>query len=238
MNSPEASPRDLCVAYDNYYRKFRDHDSPGRSRLEMASAVMSIILQSGHPANVLDIGGGRGDVERQVIEIAKQYQNTHARQLVQGSNFFLVDIAEIPPRRRISRKGVTHVRADSQRLPVTDNAIDIAFSNLSVDMLRRYPDAYQRAMKEVVRVLKIGARALFNFHPPSLFGELSEAYRGTLGDIQAKFYSGNEEDNPYYKTEEEIRQELAQFSLVATGIEPRHDGLDSWWRVEAIKEQS
>lgn len=234
--------------YTPYYRESGRHDSPDRSRVEMARSVVNAIVDSGEPQNVLDVGAGRADIFGSIL---RNTYRPEVQELVDRSRFFAVDIAEIGLRQRIKPGSIFHVQADSRQLPFREGAFGVIFSNLSIDMLRRNGNGdYEQALKEVYRVAKGGAAIKFNFHPSGLFDKLSREYiqvpsSGSGQDrVLRGYFTGDAADNPFYSDEQTIREELTEAGLavgpvvLTNNASGRLPATDEWWKASAIKPAS
>lgn len=217
------SERHLADFYTNHYTNRKSHDSPERSRVNMARRVVEAARKSGG-RTILDVGAGRGDVERLIL----QHPDTDRLALVS------LDIAAIPYNKLIRPGRRTHVQADSRVMPFASGLFDIVCSNLSIDMLRRNQNGdYERALAEMRRVSRLGARALFSFHHADLFTDLSREYRGD-DDITAEYFNGVADDNPFYAQPEEVLDDLSEAGFVNISVQLAEGRNDRWWEVQAI----
>ena len=223
--------------YTPFYTIGNKHDSPIESRVNMARRIRHKIEAAKQPVSVLGVGSGRGDVEAMVLRDARNSGNTPWQRHARQSFFVTLDIADIPFRKLVNggRRQRTHVRGDSRQLPFSDDSFDIVTSNLSVDMLRRNKNLdYEKALREMRRVLKMGGVALFSFHPANLFNNLSEYYKGE-GGVTGEYFDGVAENNPFYDNSEDIIRDLAEAELATESIElvssKRRE--DKWWEVTA-----
>ena len=231
----DMTEHNLREFYTGYYRNEKDHDSPNLSRANMKRRILREIQRAGSPLKVLDIGAGRGDIEGAIFRELNG-RSLDDRELVRNSTFVSIDIADIQPERIIKKGQRTHIQADSRKLPFADEAFDLVFSNLSIDMLRRNKNGdYERALEEMRRVTKLGGVALLSFHPASLFTKLSESYAGDRG-VAAGYFDGITENNPFYNHEGQIHEDLTGAGFAIMSTEFFGDGVrDEWWEVAAIR---
>ena len=227
--------------YTHLYTKGKGHDSPLQSRINMQRRIVAEVEKEDQPVTILGVGAGRGDVEGMLIRNAYGVGSRPWHDHIKKSQIVTIDIADIPSRKLVALGKRQHIRADSRNLPFTDNSFDIVTSNLSIDMLRRNQNNdYEDALKEVSRVVRLGGGAvLLSFHSPDLYDNLSAYYQGDKS-IPAKYYDGNEKNNPFYRSSDEITDDLSRAGLRADTIryipEGRTLGANSWWEVTAFKD--
>ncbi len=236
MSSVSITAEGLRDFYSGHYPRHYRHDSPVESRKSMAKKVIGEVVHN-RARNILDIGAGPGDVEGKIIGGIKSSLVTKG--LLPALHLVSLDIATIPSHRLIAPKSRQHVRADSRQMPFSNETFDVVFSNLSIDMLRRFgADDYDKAMAETARVLKMGGSALLFFHPHELFRTLSDLNKDDA-DFAAGYFDGDDAHNPFYAHEDEICEDLERFGLDPLSIETRtseHEGnTESWWEVKAKK---
>ena len=210
--------------YSDFYADGDDHDSPRASRVRMARRILNETQRCNDMQQVLDIGAGRGAVE----DILRR------RDEANGLTLISFDIATITKDKLLSLDRRTHVQADSRDMPFADGIFDLAFSNLSIDMLRRNqnPD-YETALRQTRRVLGLGAVLLLSLHSAKLFKKLSRQYTGDH-DMTADYFNGNKADNPFYDSQELIISDLKKADFKEIEIEKIKDKKEEWWEVRAV----
>lgn len=235
----------LRQAYDEIYQSDPriTEDSPLESRLVMARRVAEALVRSEITHQViLDLGAGPQSVERSMEMMARSSQGSVTGRFgtlaarMAASSIVTLDVAAIPtqrfPRRQIA--GAQHLRADSQALPFADKTVDVAFSNMSLDMLRATPDAYMTALTEVRRVLKPDGLFLANFHHADLCEDLRSQYAYEPPSKHVAAYYDAARPNPYYDNWLSIVKELSQVGLSAeVQLETESVGHEKWWAVQA-----
>lgn len=117
------------------------------------------------PERVLDIGSGTGMAVKQ---LKKMYR--HCR-------IVLLDIsAQMLRQAKKSQpwlsSGHHYLQADAEILPLSDNSIDLVFSNLTLQWCTQ-PD---RVFNEVMRTLKPGGHLIFSTFGPSTLTELKQCW--------------------------------------------------------------
>ena len=223
----------LSEFYTLLYTYDSGHDSPNQSRINMARRIRKEIEDTKEPQRVLGIGAGRGGVEGTLIRDAGSGGNTSWQSLVRQSQFVTIDIADIPPRKLVSKRTRTHVRADSRQLPFATDSFGICTSNLSIDMLRRNENGdYERALREMRRVLCVGGVALLSFHASSLFDNLSGFYDGSNG-VTERYFDGKSAHNPFYQHAEDIAADLHAVGFKDVASTMVVEGQDEWWETRA-----
>ena len=223
----------LSEFYTLLYTYDSGHDSPNQSRINMARRIRKEIEDTKEPQRVLGIGAGRGGVEGTLIRDAGSGGNTSWQSLVRQSQFVTIDIADIPPRKLVSKRTRTHVRADSRQLPFATDSFGICTSNLSIDMLRRNENGdYERALREMRRVLCVGGVALLSFHASSLFDNLSGFYDGSNG-VTERYFDGKSAHNPFYQHAEDIAEDLHAVGFKDVASTMVVEGQDEWWETRA-----
>jgi SAM-dependent methyltransferase len=122
-------------------------------------------------------------------------------------------------------------------MPFRSSIFDLTVSNLSIDMLRKDKDVFGTALQEAARVTAPEGMLVFHYHPEELFHKRSDFHAGTGGTEEA-YYNGDEKDNPYYASPEEIAEDLTKVGIAPTHIEKKEVTLpyskeisDSWWEV-------
>ena len=223
----------LSEFYTPFYAYGSGHDSPNQSRVNMARRIRKEIEGTKEPQRVLGIGAGRGEVEGTLTRDAHGSGNRVWQSLVRQSQFVTIDIADIPPRKLVSKRTRTHVRADSRQLPFATDSFGICTSNLSIDMLRRNENGdYERTLGEMRRVLCVGGVALLSFHASSLFDNLSEVYSGR-GGVREQYFDGKSAHNPFYQHAEDIAEDLHAVGFKDVASTMVVEGQDEWWETRA-----
>jgi SAM-dependent methyltransferase len=230
----------LQKAYDAFYGRHEQHDSPEKSRPALIQRMNKWLLESEveHPV-VLNLGSGAQMLERQWLRYARNRNQRHLAERLGQTTILTLDFAKIPPH-LLRKSGVAHLRADSRALPLRDASVDLAVSNHSIDMLRAEPAEFELALDGVARVLKPGGSVLFNYHPAGLYAAQVAFYRDNPLKRQklphnAQYYQG--ERNPYYEDEASINADLVAAGLVPTGANQVRvlPGNEAWWAVSAQK---
>lgn len=232
---PTAEYTSLREHYSRFYTQVKEHDSPHESRTRMVRALTDFVLSTEGPIAFLNAGSGRREIEGALRRNAKGNVDKTLYRRLEQTTMVSFDIADIPARRIIGEQG-RHVQADSRAMPFRSHTFDLAMSNLSIDMLRREPGEFERAIAELSRVTKVGGAVLLNYHPPELFDSLSAGYGEGSGYL-SEFYNGQAEDNPYYRDTDSIRTDLEAVGIEAESVHMQHDAMnqDSWWEVRGRK---
>ena len=120
------------------------------------------------PKTILDVGAGTGYA-------------THALQKIySGSNLIALDIAY--PMLSVARsrtqlmqrlkKKIKFINAEAEKLPLSDNSVDMVYSNLTV----QWVNDLDLALREFTRVLKPGGMLLFSTFGPDTLKELRASW--------------------------------------------------------------
>jgi len=120
------------------------------------------------PKTILDVGAGTGYA-------------THALQKIySGSNLIALDIAY--PMLSVARsrtqlmqrlkKKIKFINAEAEKLPLSDNSVDMVYSNLTV----QWVNDLDLALREFTRVLKPGGMLLFSTFGPDTLKELRDSW--------------------------------------------------------------
>ncbi len=120
------------------------------------------------PKTILDVGAGTGYA-------------THALQKIySGSNIIALDIAY--PMLSVARsrtqllqrlkKKIKFINAEAEKLPLSDNSVDMVYSNLTV----QWVNDLDLALREFTRVLKPGGMLLFSTFGPDTLKELRASW--------------------------------------------------------------
>jgi demethylmenaquinone methyltransferase/2-methoxy-6-polyprenyl-1,4-benzoquinol methylase len=136
-------------------------DAASREPL-LTSQVATGLAQAGPQARVLDCGVGSGSLSIALDSILKYPVNLHA---IDTSVEMLVQAKSV-----MQRAGLDpHLQqADVMSLPYEDQSFDVV---MAAHVLEHLPDP-QRALAEMVRVLKPGGMVFLCVTRPSLFGAL------------------------------------------------------------------
>lgn len=99
-------------------------------------------FSSGHPVDVLEIGGGSGSLFDRFADVARTYVNVDPG----GANLSQTDLE------RLRHPRYTCVRCSAESIPLPDASFEVAIALASLDHI---PD-YRKALKEARRLLRPG----------------------------------------------------------------------------------
>ncbi|MDT8406178.1 MAG: malonyl-ACP O-methyltransferase BioC [Methylococcales bacterium] len=112
--------------------------------------------------SVADLGCGTGFISEQLQDVAID-------------RLWAIDIAEAmlqTTRRRLTTGKAGYVCADIERLPLAENCLDFALSNLALQWCQRSDQVFA----DLYRVLKPGGRLVFSSFGPATLQELKSAW--------------------------------------------------------------
>ncbi len=216
-------------------------DSPALGRFLMARTVLGAMREAHElrgACNVLDIGSGPRPVEIVMQRIAKRYLGRSMIHDVQAGRTHIVscDLGSIDPRlfRPTALLGRQHLTAASPALPFRTGVFDVAFANMSFDMVGVESEAYQQSLSEVGRVLRGDGIFFANLHHAELYEDLTERFQyGVTDDMVTDYFAPNVE-NPFFASEEQIEKVFGQSPLLVKEIALRREGQDRWWEVVVL----
>lgn len=216
-------------------------DSPALGRFMMARTVLGAIREAHElrgTCNVLDVGSGPRPVEVVMQRIAKRCLGRTIIQDVQAgsTNIVSCDLGSIDPRlfRPTALLGRQHATASSPALPFRSGVFDVAFANMSFDMVGVESATYQQSLCEIGRVLRGDGIFFANLHHAELYEDLTERFQdGVTSDVVTDYFTPNVE-NPFFSSKEQIEHVFGQSPLLVKEIALRREGQDRWWEVVAL----
>ena len=216
--------------YSNYYQRYTHH-GPQESRDVLARRAKNdfIAMQPGEWA--LDLGAGRQLLSRQMVHDSKREFK---------GKIATLDIADLAQHQLLARgsKRISHVRANGAVLPFPDDAFNIAFSHMGLELMP------EKTIAELARVLKPEGRAFINVLDASIIEEKKSE------EVKKRRRRFNREDNnkkywAYYGREGNIfLRPLPEIKSILEGngfevktmkeVESRRDPY-SWVEIDLVK---
>ncbi len=215
--------------YQREYGKRMLHDSPDRSRTEMAMDVLNLFKTGAFPNDfVLDVGSGPRAVENELRAYARS-QGTKIPQMfsIDRSIFsadLLVDQRKDPT--------IKHAVGNALTLPFADGTFGAVFSNHALDFIPRPAEHFYQPYREAARVVAEGGYLILHCHHPSMIGEDVDSIKDKTTRVHWGYLKRN---SILLSHEQEIRAMIAKLGLIDIVIEERSDSRDRWWRVIAQK---
>lgn len=158
QNTEILSPRILGAQYTEYYET-EMQDSPEASISRMVNLLIPVIserLRSAQNVIILDVGSGR-----QILEQAL-FSDRRFKSFSKRVKIISMDIASLTKQQLFEANRVTHLQACGSSLPIANHAVDIAVSNLALDLMP------QASFGELKRVIKTDGTVVLTFHHPNL----------------------------------------------------------------------
>ena len=116
------------------------------------------------PARIVDLGSGTGSLS---VLLAGCYEAAHVLQLDLAFNMLLMSRRKNKPESRQSL-----LCGDAEHLPLADNSVDFAFSNLTL----QWVSLLDQALAEIYRSLRPGGLLLFSTFGPDTLMELRNSW--------------------------------------------------------------
>lgn len=243
--------RVMPLTLGNVYRleqAFNTNDSPAESR----KSILKRFLEGTNLTSssiVLDLGAGR-----QIVEAELEADKT--RRFIPDFTMITLDNAEIPSDQlliniffpeRTTR--YPHLIADAANLPIQNNSLDAAISNMALDFMP------EEAKFELFRVLKPNAPLFLNLHHPKLIPENLDQ---EIANIKRKIFQRSQrggrtrsvhkrinevlshhkwlrENNCLFENPNQIQNAFEQVGFTVSNINLKTDKQDVWWEVDMIK---
>lgn len=158
QNTEILSPRILGAQYTEYYETEKQ-DSPDASISRMVNLLIPVIterLRSAQNVIILDVGSGRQILE-QALFLDRRFKSFSSRVKI-----ISMDIASLTKKQLFEANRVTHIQACGSSLPIANHTVDIAVSNLALDLMP------QASFGELKRVIKPDGSVVLTFHHPNL----------------------------------------------------------------------
>lgn len=121
------------------------------------------------PGTILDVGAGTGYATR---ALKKTYPAANLIALDIAYPMLSVSRSRTPLLARLGKK-IKFINAEAEKLPLSDNSVDMVYSNLTVQWVNNL----ELALEEFNRVLKPGGMLLFSTFGPDTLKELRESWR-------------------------------------------------------------
>jgi hypothetical protein len=222
------------------------HDSPAKTREEIIHSIATVAklrlvdtdTQSA-PLTVLNLGSGPQALEKEYYDYAEQASDSNLRRLLKATRFITLDIASIPADRLLVGRdsldvSVGHVQATSAQIPLSNNSVGVVASNLSVDMLRVHPNDYDRALREIARVLTTDGVGLFTFHHPQIYTSHAESAELSPHSYEGVYFNPDAH-NPFYGDAADIVTDFALAGMEIDAVRLHSEEPENWWHVNARK---
>jgi malonyl-CoA O-methyltransferase len=153
-----------------FERAARTYDEAAVLQREVNHHLLERLEYINHkPGRILDVGAGTGYATR---ALKKTYPT--ANLIALDIAFPMLSVA----RSRASlltrfRKTMQFINAEAEKLPLSDNSVDMVYSNLTM----QWVNDLDLALREFARVLKPGGMLLFSTFGPGTLIELRESWR-------------------------------------------------------------
>ncbi len=223
----------LTNFYSEQYRKRMPHDSPDRSRTEMAKDVLRLLRRELLPnTQFLDIGSGPRALEKEIKAYANS-SNTEKPQLFSiDRSIFSLNLLHDRKKDQRENPNAEFSAANALALPFADNTFGVVFSNHALDFIPRPTEQFLLPYAEAARVLAPGGYLVLNCHHPSMI----DVDIKSIPDLAVRAHWGYLKENDILpSSEEQIRGILQALGLEAIEVGTQADTCDTWWRVIAQK---
>ena len=216
-------------------------DSPALGRFYMAKMVLGAVRESislQGCCDVLDVGSGPRPVEVVMQRIGKRCLGNTLATLTKDMSLNIVscDLGFVDPRlfRPTSQLGQEHVTAAAAALPFRSGSFDVAFGNMSFDMVGVESNTYQQSLHEIARVLRGDGIFFTNLHHAELYDGLTKRFSELPSDELITHYFASDLANPFFESEEQIKTVFDQSPLMVKEVALRREGQEKWWEVVAL----
>ncbi len=226
-------PIDLKGFYSDQYRSGERDDSPFESRQGMISSMVGWMLNHPEGGRLLDIGSGPQALEGDLR--IRMLGNSNLRGRISQYPITTFDLSSIPQNRLLHHKKkplqISHFQADATSIPIDNESISLAVSNLAIDFAGR------TVYSEVSRILRTDGDFIFHFHHPFLWHDID--LDSSIGEVQ-KFWKFLRDNNILFSSQEEIErtlssQGLAPSSIDIINLQNRGFETERYWRVIGTK---
>ncbi|CAN5288667.1 hypothetical protein BH10PAT2_BH10PAT2_2930 [soil metagenome] len=229
MNGLLADQSVLTNFYQEEYKKRMPHDSPDRSRTEMAKDVLKLHRQNEAPNDFfLDIGSGPRALEKEIKAYAKSSHTPKPQLFSIDRSIFSLDLLQDYKR----QPNTEFATANALTLPFAENTFGIVFSNHALDFIPRPSSNFFLPYQEAARVIAPGGFLVLNCHHPSLI----DIDLNSIKHEPTRLHWGYLKRNDILlSSEEQIRSIISRIGLRLLEVGIRKDTCDKWWRILAQK---
>ncbi|CAN5265803.1 hypothetical protein BH10PAT2_BH10PAT2_3820 [soil metagenome] len=219
----------LTDFYQTEYKRRMPHDSPDRSRTEMAKDVLRLHRQNVLPNDMmLDIGSGPRALEKEIKAYANSSNTPKPRLISIDRSITSLDLLKDNKRKDNSE----FATANALTLPFARDTFGLVFSNHALDFIPRPQEYFLQPYQEAARVLAPGGYLILNCHHPSMI----DIDINSIKHLPTRQHWGYLKDNDILlSSEEQIYSILSRLNLVPLEVGVRKDFCDTWWRVLAQK---
>ena len=153
-----------------FERAARTYDEAAVLQREVNHHLLERLEYINHtPEIILDVGAGTGYATHSLKQI---YPSAHLIALDIAYPMLSLARSHTSLMVRIKKK-IKFINAEAESLPLTDNSVDMVYSNLTV----QWVNDLDLTLKEFARVLKPGGMVLFSTFGPDTLTELRESWR-------------------------------------------------------------